>query len=179
MMEHRITILRCVVLKSCNPPRSNISRACYIIGGWLKAASRPWPKQSLTRRKQPDVQSPIIYNGARCRAVVLPCPENQQWHRVIYHLRPRAPLVSIIVPTRDQLPLLQRCLTSIREKTDYAPIEIVIVDNGSTKPETHAFLHDLALDPHIQILTETGEFNFSRLINCGARAAHAAKFWRS
>ena len=100
---------------------------------------------------------------------VVPCPENREWHRVIYHLRSPLPLVSIIIPTRDQVALLQRCLTSIREKTDYAPIEIVIVDNGSTKPETHAFLHDLALDPRIQIVTDSAEFNFSRLINRGVR----------
>ena len=102
---------------------------------------------------------------------VVPCPENREWHRVIYHLRSPLPLVSIIIPTRDQAALLQRCLTSIREKTDYAPIEIVIVDNGSTKPETHAFLHDLALDPRIQIVTDGAEFNFSRLINRGVRIA--------
>ena len=103
--------------------------------------------------------------------VVVPCPENREWHRVIYHLRSPLPLVSIIIPTRDQAALLQRCLTSIREKTDYAPIEIVIVDNGSTEPETHAFLHELARDPRIQIVTDGAEFNFSRLINRGVRIA--------
>jgi GT2 family glycosyltransferase len=102
---------------------------------------------------------------------VVPCPENREWHRVIYHLRPPLPLVSIIIPTRDQAALLQRCLTSLRQKTDYAPIEMVIVDNGSTKPETQAFLQDLALDPRIQIVTDDAEFNFSRLINHGVRIA--------
>jgi glycosyltransferase involved in cell wall biosynthesis len=130
------------------------------------AEAKPYAPKAARRAIADHLQRRKVQGG------VLPCPENQQWHRVIYHLPPRAPLVSVIVPTRDQLPLLQRCLTSIREKADYAPIEIVIVDNGSTKPETYAFLHDLAREPNIHILTETGEFNFSRLINCGARAAH-------
>jgi glycosyltransferase involved in cell wall biosynthesis len=104
-------------------------------------------------------------------AAVVPCPENRQWHRVIYDLPEPYPLVSIVIPTRDQLPLLQRCLTSIREKTDYAPIEIVIVDNGSTEPETHTFLRDLTKDANVQVLTDADEFNFSRLINRGARAS--------
>jgi glycosyltransferase involved in cell wall biosynthesis len=102
---------------------------------------------------------------------VVACPENREWYRVIYNLPSPWPWVSIIIPTRDHVTLLQRCLTSIREKTDYAPIEIVIVDNGSTEPETHAFLRDLARDSNVHILTEPGEFNFSRLINRGARAA--------
>jgi len=102
---------------------------------------------------------------------VVACPENREWYRVIYDLPSPWPLVSIVIPTRDHVTLLQRCLTSIREKTDYAPIEIVIVDNGSTEPETHAFLRDLAQDANVHILTEPGEFNFSRLINRGARAA--------
>ena len=72
--------------------------------------------------------------------------------------------------------LLQRCLTSLRENTDYTPIEIVIVDNGSREPETHALLRDLSQNPSVQILTDAGEFNFSRLINYGARAARGEIF---
>jgi len=104
-------------------------------------------------------------------ADVVACPENEEWNRVIYDLRPPWPLVSVIVPTRDKMPLLQKCLTSIREKTHYAPIEIVIVDNGSTGPETHTLLRDLAQDVNIRILTDPEEFNFSRLINRGAEVA--------
>ena len=102
---------------------------------------------------------------------VVPCPENPYWYRVIYHLPSPTPLVSVIIPTRDQVVLLKRCLTSLRENTDYAPIEIVIVDNGSREPETHALFRDLSQNPSVQILTDTDEFNFSRLINQGARAA--------
>ena len=102
---------------------------------------------------------------------VVACPENQEWYRVIYDLPQPWPFVSVIVPTRDHVALLQRCVTTLREKTDYAPIEIVIVDNGSTEPETLAFLRELSRDANVQILTEAGEFNFSRLINRGALAA--------
>jgi glycosyltransferase involved in cell wall biosynthesis len=102
---------------------------------------------------------------------VVPCPENPYWYRVIYDLPSPAPLVSVIIPTRDQVALLQRCLKSLRENTDYTPIEIVIVDNGSKEPETHALFRELSENASIQILSDTDEFNFSRLINQGARAA--------
>jgi glycosyltransferase involved in cell wall biosynthesis len=104
-------------------------------------------------------------------AAVVPCPENQEWHRVIYDLPEPYPLVSVVIPTRDQVTLLQRCLASIREKTDYAPIEIVIVDNASIELETHTFLRDLAQNASVQVVTDPDEFNFSRLINRGARVA--------
>jgi GT2 family glycosyltransferase len=104
-------------------------------------------------------------------ATVVACPENKEWYRVIYDLPSPSPLVSIVVPTRDQVALLRRCITTIREKTDYPSIEIVIIDNGSTQRETWTFLRELAKAPGVQILSDAGEFNFSRLINRGARAA--------
>ncbi len=131
------------------------------------AEAKPYAPEAARRAIADHLQRNNI-DGA-----VLPCPQNREWHRVIYHLRSPLPLVSIIIPTRDQAVLLQRCLTSIREKTDYAPIEIVIVDNGSTEPETHAFLRDVAMDPRIQIVTDSGDFNFSRLINRGVRIARS------
>jgi glycosyltransferase involved in cell wall biosynthesis len=102
---------------------------------------------------------------------VLPCPENPYWYRVMYHLPSPAPLVSVVIPTRDQVALLQRCLTTLRKNTDYTPIEIVVVDNGSKEPEAHELFRDLSQRTSVQILTDTDEFNFSRLINQGARAA--------
>jgi len=107
---------------------------------------------------------------ANIPGTVMPCPENPYWYRVVNHLPSPAPLVSVIIPTRDQVELLQRCLTSLRN-TDYEPIEIVIVDNGSREPETHALFQDLSKNTSVQIVTDTEEFNFSRLINQGARAA--------
>ena len=95
-------------------------------------------------------------------ADVLACPENEAWNRVIYNLPPPRPLVSLIIPTRDQATLLHRCLASIRQKTDYEPIEIVIVDNASTAPETHALFRDLVQDASIHIVTDPGEFNIHR-----------------
>jgi GT2 family glycosyltransferase len=129
------------------------------------AEAKPYAAQAARRAITDHLQRKNI-DGA-----VVPCPQNREWHRVIYRLRSPLPLVSIIIPTRDQAALLQRCLTGIREKTDYAPIEIVIVDNGSTKPETHAFLRDVAMDPRIQIVSDAAEYNFSRLINRGVRIA--------
>ncbi|MDP9004360.1 MAG: glycosyltransferase, partial [Verrucomicrobiota bacterium] len=96
---------------------------------------------------------------------VEPCPENVESHRVVYELPDPAPTVSIVIPMRDRLALLERCISSVREKTDYPSIEFVIVDNGSSEPATLEFLRELEQEIGAQVVRDEGEFNFSRLIN--------------
>ena len=76
------------------------------------------------------------------------------------------PPVSIIIPTRDRLPLLRQCLESIERRTDYAPYEIVIVDNDSAEPAT---LDYLSRSPH-RVIPFPGPFNFAAMNNAAARA---------
>jgi GT2 family glycosyltransferase len=68
--------------------------------------------------------------------------------------------VSIVVPTRDGLAMLRRCLRAV-EMTDHPNFEVLIVDNGSTQEATLAFL---AATRHT-VLRAPGPFNFSRLNN--------------
>lgn len=75
------------------------------------------------------------------------------------------PLVSVIVPTRDRAELLAQCAEGVLEQTDYAPLELLIVDNGSVEPETHALFERLKADPRVRILEAPGPFNFSALNN--------------
>ena len=57
-------------------------------------------------------------------------------YRVRYSLPDQRPLVSLIIPTRNGLKLLKNCVGSIIHRTNYKPLEILIVDNGSDDPET-------------------------------------------
>ena len=66
---------------------------------------------------------------------VEPCPENNESHRVIYALPDPAPRVTIVIPTRDRIALLRRCVESLRAVTDYPAFDILIVDNDSTDAE--------------------------------------------
>ncbi|KYC39084.1 glycosyl transferase family 2 [Scytonema hofmannii PCC 7110] len=45
-------------------------------------------------------------------------------------------LVSIIIPTKDLADVLDKCLTSIFEKTVYPNYEVIVIDNGSKEQET-------------------------------------------
>ena len=73
--------------------------------------------------------------------------------------------VTIIIPTRDRLALLQKCIDSIECKTEYENYEIVIVNNASRERAT---LEYLARTPH-RVIHDAGPFNFSRLNNRAAR----------
>lgn len=90
---------------------------------------------------------------------------------VTWPLPDRLPLVSIIVPTRDQLPLLRACVESVIDRTTYRPFEIIIVDNGSARADTLAYLQELEKRSMIRIIRDEGPFNFSRLNNVAARTA--------
>lgn len=83
-----------------------------------------------------------------------------------------APLVSIVIPTRDQAPLLRACVESIVAKTTYPNYEVVLVENNSAEPQTFALYEDLcARDRRVRVVTwtpdEPGTFNYSAIVNNG------------
>ena len=85
---------------------------------------------------------------------------------------PPAPLpsVSVVIPTRDRAALLERCIRSLRDHTDYPAVEIVVVDNGSVEPEALSLLDRLGREG-CRILCRPGPFNWSGLSNDGVRAS--------
>jgi GT2 family glycosyltransferase len=86
------------------------------------------------------------------------------YYRVKYDIR-GTPLVSIIIPTRNNVQLLQRCVESIEAKTTYENYEIIIVDNGSTDAYTLSYLKRT----HHQVVNFNQPFNFSKINNYTAR----------
>ncbi|NIE57912.1 MULTISPECIES: glycosyltransferase family 2 protein [unclassified Burkholderia] len=82
-----------------------------------------------------------------------------------YPLPEKAPLVSLIIPTRNGFALLSRCVNSIIEKTCYRAFEIIIVDNGSDDPETLDYMERLSIDHGVRIHRDDRPFNYSALNN--------------
>ncbi|NTV94300.1 MAG: glycosyltransferase [Thiobacillus sp.] len=92
--------------------------------------------------------------------------------RVRYRLPEPAPLVSVIVPTRDALDLLRRCLDSLFERTTYPRYEVLVVDNGSVEPATLAYLAEMeGREGALRVLRDGAPFNFAALNNRAAEAA--------
>jgi len=90
--------------------------------------------------------------------------------RIRYAL-PEPPLVSIIIPTRDQAEYLEKCVTSILENTDYSGFEILIVDNQSRQKSALNLLDGYRRHPLITVLTWNSPFNYSQINNYAAGQA--------
>ena len=91
-------------------------------------------------------------------------------YRVYYDLPPSPPLVSIIIPTRDQAALVEACIKSVLLKTQYPRFEILLVDNGSTEKESFEAWERLK-GLGVKVLRDDAPFNFSRLNNAAAAVA--------
>ncbi len=90
-------------------------------------------------------------------------------YHVIHHLRTQ-PLVSVIVPNKDAVEMLARCVDSLANSS-YANYELLIVENGSTRPETLAYYRQLERQPHVRILEWTKPFNYAAVNNFAALEA--------
>ncbi len=82
-----------------------------------------------------------------------------------------SPLVSIIIPNKDEKETLKTCIESIREKTEYDNYEIIIVENNSTTEEIFQYYKELSQDPRIRLLRWKKEFNYSAINNYGVSHA--------
>lgn len=85
--------------------------------------------------------------------------------RIIYSLPKQLPLVTIIIPTRDQSKLLKTVVTGVLQHTDYPALELIIVDNGSVEAETLTYFEQLQHDQRVKILRHDAPFNYSQLNN--------------
>lgn len=91
--------------------------------------------------------------------------------RVRFPVPDPAPLVSIIIPTRDALSLLRACIDSIRGRTRYPAIEIIVVDNDSRETATLRYLQSLKQRSGFRVMRVAEPFNWSRLNNLAAGEA--------
>ncbi|MGQ0679153.1 MAG: glycosyltransferase [Actinomycetota bacterium] len=143
--------------------------------GHIRAALYTW-RQIASSVAHSDDQKPWAHDAAR-RAIAAslvrrgvdaavedgPYPG---YYRIRYALL-GTPKVSIVIPTRDRLDLLQRCVESIRKLSTWPNYEIVVVDNDSQDESTLAYLQSYGG----RVVRHPGGFNFSSIINHGAAEA--------
>jgi GT2 family glycosyltransferase len=97
----------------------------------------------------------------------------------VYHLRPALtgePRVSVVIPTNGQrrevryrqVTLVEHCVRSVVETSTYPNYEIVVVADAATDPAVISALESIAGE-RLRVVAYDGEFNFSAMINLGAR----------
>ncbi len=81
------------------------------------------------------------------------------------------PKVSIIIPNKDHLEDLMRCLSSILERSTYDNYEIIVVENNSVSEEIFIYYKQIQENHAIRVIHYEGDFNYSRINNFGVSQA--------
>ncbi len=123
---------------------------------WGTSASSSLPVEDALRRR-----------GDAAAVAAGPAPGT---FRVRRH-SPAETSTSILIPFRDEPQLLRTCVDSVMATTMDHDVEVVLIDNGSSDPETLSLIERLADRPGVVVLGDARPFNWPQLNNAGARVA--------
>lgn len=121
------------------------------------------------------VQAHLDRMGIKGTCEMLPAPLYGMY-RVIYDTSDE-PLVSIIIPSKDEAAYLKQCIDSIYEISDYRNFEVLIVENNSSQQETFELYSQLQKEhDNLKVLTWNQPFNYSAINNFAAKEAKGIYF---
>jgi O-antigen biosynthesis protein len=124
------------------------------------ARAKPYARDAAVRA----INEALVRRGEAGEAA--PFPASPNTYLVRYKILAN-PKVSVIIPTRDQAKMLDRCLSSLFAKTTYSNYEVVVIDNGSKEAETvETFERCSRAEPQrLRILPLNIPFNYARINN--------------
>lgn len=133
------------------------------------------PRES-TRAMEPEAEKRAVVDHLQRRGLEAEvCEGLAPGTRHVEYRWPAAPLVSIVIQTRDREEYLRPMLESLHELTAYSNYELIIVDNDTQDPDAVDWLRTLPDDPRgrgrASVLHASGPFNWAAGANAGARAA--------
>ncbi|MBD8472759.1 glycosyltransferase [Pseudomonas sp. CFBP 8770] len=111
-----------------------------------------------------------LVNSLKKGATVERIPDFPGMLRARWPLPEQLPKVSIMIPTRDQVKLLRTCVEGVLKQTDYPNLEVIIIDNESSEPETLTYLAELKTRG-VVILPHPFPFNYPAVNNRAAEIA--------
>jgi GT2 family glycosyltransferase len=130
------------------------------------ATAKPYAQEAARRAVQEHLdRGGITGTVAPSRGVYL---------QTKYAIPTEQPMVSIVIPTRNHVSSLRKCLDSVFHKTDYENYEIIVLDNESNDSETLEFLATLKKHDRVRVERIEGGFNYSRLNNRGVELSRGS-----
>lgn len=99
--------------------------------------------------------------------VLEPLQEARGFFRVRPHMQ-GAPLISIVIPSKNNGRVLGVCLESIRTRSSYQNVQVVVLDNGTTDAATLQMLEE-EQRKGVKVIRHDAPFNYSELNNIGVR----------
>ena len=82
------------------------------------------------------------------------------------------PLISIIIPNKDHIDDLDKCIQSVEKQSTYRHFEIIVVENNSTESETMEYYRKIQRKyKNIKVVTWREGFNYSKINNFGFKYA--------
>ncbi len=158
-------IFRCVEQARC------IEHISKILYHWRihanSTAANPQSKMYCYEAGKHAIESHLQRKGIEAAVEMT---EHLGFYRVKYPVRGE-PLVSIIIPNKDEKKTLKKCIDSILKKTSYRNYEIVIVENNSETQEIFDYYNSLSAYDNIHVKCWEHEFNYSKINNYGVEYA--------
>lgn len=130
--------------------------ASAAVDPWSRVASLAAAEGTITRIPLPLSRRPYSLAPRLARP---PLPQLE-----------RLPFVSVVIPTRSRPDLLKQCLLGLARRTDYPPLDVLVVDNGADRTALAEAVSSVGSDLAVSTMAAHGPFNFSRLINRGVAA---------
>lgn len=76
--------------------------------------------------------------------------------------------ISILIPNKDHVEDLRRCIDSIKERSTYSNYEIIVIENNSTEKAVFDYYDTIRKQKNVTVVTYTGAFNYAKINNFGA-----------
>ena len=126
-------------------------------------ADNPVSKQYAYENGRKAIEEHLSRCGQKGQVTLL---KDMGFYRVSYPVE-GTPLVSILIPNKDEPETLKKCLESIWEKTTWPRYEILVLENNSTMPETLALYKSIQGKNHTRVLRWKKPFNYAAINNFG------------
>ncbi len=159
----------------CTEKALKIVRVPRILYHWrtseISTADNPMSKTYAYDAGKRAIEGNLKRTGDTGTVEKLPDPG---FYRVRYPVE-GTPLVSVIIPNKDQAEALKACVESVLE-TGYPNLEFVIVENNSEERATFAYYQELSKRDNVHMVRWKKPFNYSAINNYGVRFAKGEYF---